>query len=129
MCKQLIAAFFAAAALVGCSKNHVGQPSDKEHAGGLEITVNVPVNRTKVSEQSDDARINNLQVLLFDSRGVLEAYKQGTGSSLTLTCTSGEKKIAVFANAASMASVGHYSQIAETVSDLSDNSVSGRKCG
>lgn len=127
MRKRILIAAMAAVVLVGCSEKHL-QPAEVEtnvQDMDVELTVNVPVSVTKVSSASDESKINGLQVLVFDSNGVLEAFKTGTGSSLTLTCTSGEKTIAVFANAESMAAVNRYSELDQKVSDLSENEVGG----
>ena len=99
MCKKLMfAAAFAAMALTGCNKENVETSHSEQNAEMIQLTVNVPVSTKSVME-SDESAITNLQIMVFDANGVLEGYRNTTSTSVTITCTSGQKTIAAFANA------------------------------
>ena len=88
----------------------------------IKLKVVVPVKETKLTGASDEARINNYQVYVFDDGGVLESYTNQASSEIVLDCTAGAKTVAVLTNAPSMNDVTTLSVLASKVSLLSDNS-------
>lgn len=117
---RFVIAVVAAAALSGCSEKNSDSPVLAD--GNVELTLSVPCTATKVSgvPSSEDA-IKDLQVLVFNSKGMLETYKHGNGNIMSLTCTAGEKRIAVFVNAGQQNSVGYERELPQLASDLTDN--------
>ncbi len=119
-----MAALASVAGLAGCSGKaaEIAELQEEE----VVLTVTVPCLTTKTSGvPSGEDAVNDLQILVFDSKGKLETYKHGTGNSLSMTCTSGEKRVAAFVNAGSMTSVGSVSELASAVTDLADNASGG----
>lgn len=121
---RFVIAAVAAAALSGCSEKNSDSPVLAD--GNVELTLSVPCTATKVSgvPSSEDA-IKDLQVLVFNSKGMLETYKHGNGNTMSLTCTAGEKRIAAFVNAGQQNSVGYERELPQLVSDLADNGPGG----
>ncbi len=117
---RFMIAAVVAAALSGCSEKNSDSPVLAD--GNVELTLSVPCTATKVSgvPSSEDA-IKDLQVLVFNSKGMLETYKHGNGNTMSLTCTAGEKRIAAFVNAGQQNSVGYERELPQLVSDLADN--------
>ncbi len=122
MMKKLWFAAIAALALVGCNEKVVEQ---NEAQGGekVQITVNLSEGVTKVTGAIDDAKVNNLQIFVFDKYGVYETSSNGSGSSLSLTCTSGEKQIVALANAPIETGVTDINVLRSRISDLKDCAV------
>lgn len=88
----------------------------------LELTVNDSY-YTKASgvNPSEEKRVNDVQVFLFSSDGTLDAYESVQGTTLQVRCTSGPKKLYVFANAPSLAGYAAESALKSAVTRLSDN--------
>ena len=70
---------------------------------------------------SEEKRINDVQVFLFSQDGTLDAYESVQGTTLQVRCTSGPKKLYVFANAPSLAGFSAESALRSAVTRLSDN--------
>lgn len=97
MSKQFYLAAFAAMALVGCNEKMVelNEPASEK----VRLTVNLPQLATKVIGTPSDDAVNDLQVFVFNKYGMYETSASGSGKSLTLTCTTGEKQIMALVNA------------------------------
>lgn len=95
------AAAVAALSLVGCSKNNVESTGEGGTARDemVQLNVRLPETITKVTGTSSDAKVNDLQIFVFSRNGALETSATGTGASLSLTCTSGEKTVIALVNA------------------------------
>ncbi len=121
---RFVIAAVTVAALSGCSEKKSDAPILAD--GNVELFLSVPGTATKVSgvPSSEDA-IKDLQVLVFNSKGMLETYKHSNGNSISLTCTAGEKRIAAFVNAGQQSSVGYERELPQLVSDLADNGPGG----
>lgn len=117
--KKLCFAAFAALAFVGCNEKGV-DPVEVKDGEKIQLTVKVPENATKVTGAPTDAQINNLQVFVFDKNGIYETSSNGNGSSLSLTCTSGEKNIVALANAPLETEIDNISELRARTSDLKD---------
>ena len=97
MSKQFYLAAFAAMSLVGCNEKMLEQnvPATEE----VRLTVNLPQLATKVMGTPSDDAVNSLQIFVFNKYGVYETSASGSGKSLTLTCTTGDKQIMALVNA------------------------------
>lgn len=69
----------------------------------------------------EEKRINDVQVFIFTSDGTLDAYESAQGTTLQVRCTSGPKRMYVFANAPSLATYSAESALKSAVTRLSDN--------
>ena len=122
MCKRLyLAALLAAFGLVGCNEKDVDL--SEENAGvssgeKIQLTVNLPVAATKVTGAASDNAVGNIQVFVFDRNGVYETSSSGNGSTLSLTCTTGEKQIVALVNAPKENSVKNIKELRERTTDL-----------
>lgn len=114
------AAVLFAVVLSGCNERLADIPVVSGES--VELTLSVPSASTKIAgNPSSENAVGNLQIMVFNSQGMLEAYKRADGDEITLTCTSGEKRIAAFVNAGLLEPVGNESGLAGLVSDLADN--------
>lgn len=120
----IMAAFASVAGLAGCSERAAETAERQEEEVMLTVTVPCMLTKTSGAPSGEDA-VNDLQILVFDSKGKLETYKHGKGNSLSMTCTSGEKRIAAFVNSGSLTSVGSTVDLASAVTDLEDNASGG----
>ena len=119
MMKKLIFAAVAAVAFAGCSEKDV-ELSDAQSGERVQLTVRLPEGTTKATGTPKDAQVNDVQVFIFDKNGVYETSNAGKGSSLTLTCTTGEKKIVALINAPVQNSVRNIDDLRARESDLKD---------
>lgn len=119
MVKKLCIAAAAALALTGCNGNDVELSS--VHSGDkVQLTVRIPEGLTKVTGTPTDAQVKDIQVFVFDRHGVYETASHGSGSSLSVTCTSGEKQIVALINAPLETGVSDISGLRSRISDLTD---------
>lgn len=90
----------------------------------VSLDVSVPDAMTRVAvNDAQEKQINNIQLFLFNDRGVLEKYLNTDEISFRLSCTTGAKEIVVFANAPECNDVRSLSQLEGLYSDLNSNSV------
>ena len=106
----------SALAAVGCAKENVCQ----EAVGSKTVSVAM---MTKVTDLSDEAKVNTLQIFLFRENGVLEGYKSVTAANASFDCSTGTKDIAAVVNAPEIKDVKTFQALKEKISDLKDNSV------
>ena len=97
MSKHFYLAAFAAMSLVGCNEKMLEQ--NVLATEEVRLTVNLPQLATKVMGTPSDDAVNSLQIFVFNKYGVYETSASGSGKSLTLTCTTGEKQIMALVNA------------------------------
>lgn len=119
MVKKICVAAFAALALTGCNENGA-ELQDVPSGEKIQLTVNVPEGSTKVTGTPADAKVNDVQVFVFDRYGVYETSSRASGSSLSLTCTSGEKQIMALVNAPQETGVSEISELRSRISELKD---------
>jgi hypothetical protein len=117
--KKIFFAAFATMAFISCNQNNA-EPYVADSGEKIQLTVKLPENATKVTGTPTDAQINDLQIFVFDKNGVYETSSHGAGSSLTLTCTSGDKCIVALANAPLETGVTSISDLRSRTSDLKD---------
>lgn len=126
MCKRLyLAALLAAFGLVGCNEKNVDLSSDELPSGEkIQLTVKLPLSATKVTGPASDDQVGDIQVFVFDKNGVYETSSSGSGSTLSLTCTTGEKQIVALVNAPKESGVKNISELRARTADLTDCSES-----
>lgn len=93
----------------------------------VELNVSVHTGQTKASVIGAETDINKLDVLVFNrASGLLEAHASAvSSSSLSMTCTTGDKTIVALANSnLNLASVASLSQLKQLKSNLLDNNSS-----
>ncbi len=119
--KFYLAALLAAIGLVSCNEKNVDFPDDgMSSAEKIQLTVRLPKVSTKVSGPPSDNSVRNIQVFVFDKNGVYETSSSGSGASLSLTCTTGEKQIVALANAPQELGVKNISELRARTADLKD---------
>ncbi len=125
--KRIILIGFAAAAIAAasCQKERIvpsvpGKP--------VVMTVNVSggaQTRATGSFADGEKTVNGVQVFCFDkATGIREDYKSGSGTSVSLSITTGAKRIYALANCPDLSSVSGESALLATVSNFSNNSLS-----
>lgn len=119
MIKKLFFAAFAALAFVGCNEDRV-EPFIDQTGEKVQLTVTIPSNETKVTGYPSDTQINSIQVFVFDKNGIYETSDKGYGSALSLTCTTGEKKIVALINAPAETSVANIDELRARIVDLNE---------
>ena len=119
MFKKMIFAVLAAVAVIGCNKNDVEVP-DLQSGEKIQLTVNLPQAATKVTGDPVDYEVNDVQIFVFDKNGLYETSSRATASTLSLTCTTGEKKIVALVNAPIEDSINNIAELRSRTSDLSD---------
>ena len=124
MKKRFYLAAFAAMALVSCSEKNVEVQQIPVEDEVVELEVNVPIPLTRiagVAQESDEKKVNDLQVFVFNSSGVLEAYGNEKASTLKLTCVPGEKSVVALVNAPSLSGIATLAELQGAKSMLSAN--------
>lgn len=111
-----------ALAICGCTGMEEEMSFVKE--GMVELDFKVPSRTaTKLSGTVAEDAVKDLQIFVFGKDGQLNAYGHSESDELTLTCSTGEKRVAALVNAPSVTSVSDESSLKELVSSFSDNSV------
>lgn len=122
--KAIICAF-ALLTLASCNEENLNQSLILQDEP-VELTVSLPSVRTKVSEKNSPGTpnaVNTLQVFVFDDSDNLEAHDMADAESIVLSCRPGSKKVVTLVNAPELTDVRTYTQLAETRSLLTDNTI------
>lgn len=119
MVKKLFCAAMAAVALVGCNEKDV-ELADVQSGEKVQLTVTLPFGVTKVTGTPEDEQVNDIQIYVFDRNGIYETSSHAQSSTLSLTCTTGEKKIVALVNAKLEGAVSNIDELSSKVSLLSD---------
>lgn len=122
---KTICTALAALILAACNSEIVEDHSDYDEYW-YDLTVGLPDSRTKVSEKNSPGTpnaVNTLQVFVFDDAGNLEAHEIAESESIVLSCRAGLKKVVTLVNAPELTDVRTYTQLAETRSLLTDNTI------
>ena len=111
--------------MASCSADYVSI-RETPAGTGAETVLNLSVYdsyNTKATgvNPADEKRITDVQAFLFGEDGALEAYQSSQSTSLQIRCTSGPKRLFVFANAPSLADVNDQASLGQKLSLLSDN--------
>lgn len=120
-----VAALGTILSLASCNKdiNRVDINSSDEPVA---LTIRLANNATKASTSTaGEVKVNNLQILVFLQDGsALDAYgSEDDVTELTLSCTSGPRKIYAVCNAPDLSTVQDETELLDAVSGLAHNSV------
>ncbi len=127
MKKTLFYAAVAALALIGCSEKDVEPVKMQKEAAEFTLNVSVPVTATKSGETVDDSAVEDVQILVFDDDGLLEAYAQGGNETqLQLRCTAGTKNVVALVNAPDMSDIRSRTSLVAKSTDLLADNAPGR---
>ena len=127
MKKTFCYAAIAAFALVGCTKNDVESIVKNEKQSDVLLKVSVPVVATKSMEVAADDVVDNVQILVFNEAGLLEAYASGElNGEMEIKCTSGSKNVVALVNAPDMSEVSSRTSLMSRTSDLLTHNSMGR---
>ena len=118
MFQRMFYAAFAAIALVGCNEKNI-KPVEVPSGDKVQLTVNLPENLTKLTGVPTDSKINDVQIFVFDRNGLYETSSHGNASTISLTCTTGEKHLVALVNAPLEESVSNLEDLRLRTSDLS----------
>ena len=118
MFQRMFYAAFAALALVGCNEKNI-KPVEVPSGDKVQLTVNLPENLTKLTGVPTDSKINDVQIFVFDRNGLYETSSHGNASTISLTCTTGEKHLVALVNAPLEESVSNLEDLRSRTSDLS----------
>ena len=124
--KNLSSVIGLCAIIASCSADYVAAPESRPEVREQETVLYLSVYdsyKTKATgvNPADEKRITGVQVFVFGEDGVLEAYQASQSTSLQIRCTTGPKKLYVFANAPSLSDVDDQGTLQQKVSRLSDN--------
>ena len=123
--KGKILTIFALAA-VSCSLHPEVEPDFTPADFRSEVTVKVsgPSTRATGVRDEDEAAVNSLQVLVFNSDGSIDAVGKGTEDSMSINVTAGKgKRLWAVANAPDLTGVGTEDELCGSITLLTDNSV------
>ena len=111
-----------ALAICGCSRMSEGVPAVEQEM--VELSFNIPCQETtRASGSVSEEAVEDLQVYVFGLDGLLQAYGHSEGSELTLTCSTGDKRIAAIVNAPLRNNVVDEAGLMKLVSSFSENSL------
>lgn len=128
MRKKIIISLLALASLASCSKKESEEyPVYHGNAKPVTMTVSVTGSSTKATgiDPKNEEKHTSLQVLVFDSNGLIEVYKDvaGTDTETKVGVLAGTKTVYAFLNAPSLKDVSSETALLAKVSSLSDNSL------
>ena len=115
---ELIGLLLSLALLPSCRKEVAPAPAPAFCE--LRLVAAAPATRMS-GGGTDEACVDDLQVLLFDENGALETSARAGSASLSLTCRSGEKTVWAFVNAPAVSGIARLDDLSALVSRLSDN--------
>lgn len=124
--KHLSFVFGLCAVLASCSVDYLTEPDFPAGITAEETFLNLTVTdsyQTKATgvNPAEEKKINGVQAFVFGEDGALEAYQSSQSTSLQIRCTTGPKKLFVFANAPSLADVNDRNALSQKMSGLTDN--------
>ena len=111
----------AAVACCACSKGVSDSSCVKDEV--VELNFSVPVMATRASGSVTEDAVESLQVFVFGSDGQVQSSGIAEENSLTLTCTTGEKKVAAIVNSSPVEGVNNISELEGCMSGFGDNSL------
>lgn len=122
--------YFAAIAAVACAACNEPVVGEVENTSGLvKLNFSLSDGHTKSVGTDNENMIHNLQVYVFDDKGVIEAYRCEkyvnqtilSSASTSVECTPGSKSIAAVVNAPEMPDVKSFDDLNGRTSYFSDN--------
>lgn len=131
MKKHIICLGLMLLALASCNKMPVTGTVSGEPATVVVNVHNGAMTKAEayLDQQNYEKQINNVQVLIFDESGNLNAYKDAgtTSTDITLTSTTGLKKIWAVVNGPDLSGIAHLSDLKAVEVNLDANSVTASK--
>ena len=112
----------AAIAICGCARmeEHVAPASEEM----VELSFRIPSQQmTKATGEVPEDVVKDLQIFVFGQDGQLHAYGHEQADRLTLTCSTGKKRVAALVNAPSASYVYDESSLMNLVSLFTNNSL------
>ncbi len=117
---KFVIAAVAASVLAACSEPTIDEPVKAEETVNLNIALSAC--ETKVVDDDREATINGYQLFVFGDGGVLENYKNVSGTTqISIGAFGGHKLIYALANAPSMSDVMDYADFCSRRSSIQDN--------
>ena len=113
MIKKICFAAIAAAAVISCSEKNVELPQSEGNEELVTFSVSIPGLETKSVGDVDEKKVNSLQVIVFNKYGVYESSAYGTGTSLSLTCTAGQKRMVALVNTNTEENLANYEELSD----------------
>lgn len=127
MKKHIISLGLMLLALASCNKMPVTGTVAGEPATVVVNVHNGAMTKAEayLDQQNYEKQVNSVQVLVFDEKGNLNAYKDAgtTVNNITLTTTTGLKQIWAVVNGPDVSSISHLNELKSIEVSLSDNSV------
>ena len=111
----------AAVACCACSKGVADSSCVKDEV--VELNFSVPVMATRASGSVTEDAVESLQVFVFGSDGQVQSSGIAEENSLTLMCTTGEKKVAAIVNSSPVEGVNNIAELEGRMSGFGDNSL------
>ena len=112
----------AALAICGCAKMEERVAPQSEEM--VELSFRIPSQQmTKASGTVAEDEVKDLQVFIFGQDGQLHAYGHAEADQLTLTCSTGEKRVAALVNAPLANYISDENSLMGHVSLFSENSL------
>lgn len=102
----------AAAALLSCNKNSSPMPDRGETV--LNVRISAGGTKASTASENDEAKVNRIEVLVFNGSGALDAYKSSDGTGLKvegISSSSGTKTVVAVVNAPSAAGISGVTDI------------------
>lgn len=112
MIKKICFAAMAAVAAVSCCEKDVELPEQEAEGELVTFSVAVPGLQTKSVGDTDEKKVNSLQVIVFNKHGLYESSAYGRGTALSLTCTAGQKRMVALVNADMEEGLANYDELA-----------------
>ena len=117
--------FLPLAGLLALTLFSCGKTLPQQTGKPVDFTVSIlggPASRATETTYSDESRVNNLQVFVFDESGALEDYRDaGAAMTATLSATSGQRTIWALVNAPALPDITSLDALQSASSQLADN--------
>lgn len=112
------------AVLTMCGCGEMSEDCSFQEHEMVELSFSVPrQSMTRLSGAVSEDAVNDLQIFVFGLDGQLQAYGHSDTDELTLTCSTGDKRVAALVNSPLKEDVTDEASLKRLVSSFSDNSV------
>ena len=120
----------ASVAVAVCSCTGMSEETSVVNEEMVVLDFDVPCQKlSRLSGTVEEDVVEDLQIFVFGMDGQLNAYGHSESDELTLTCSTGEKRVAALVNAPIVGSVTTETALKDLVSAFSDNIVTGKSDG
>lgn len=134
MKKIIFSALAAALCLTACDQSNFNTteinplPNGARGTDIVTVTVdvhgNMPTKATSGVSATNEAKLNSLQLFVFDSAGEIETYQKGVVSTFTMNISTGKKDFIVLANCPDLGSTPTKNELLAVTSKLENNTTS-----